>query len=258
VILVHTLCPVDWSSQPSCHNRLKSLNSFSVGHLAGWGIVFSKNMNAGAVACGFEQRKTKGVLPRAKDAASQPFAVFRHPISSPVLDDLEVVQRRYRCRRHLGHDSPDNSLPVGRSQSSPTNIRFRDGIEGAGVNSPYRRARKSDLVHRLRPHQPPTQASRLQPLPRRPAALIRSGSERVPRTGNVARRRRSDMAGIFLRDPVDEYAEPQAELATARIEHVNRRRRGRGVGRSLSSGRAEARTRGPGRREMRRNEFLKL
>ncbi len=37
--------------------------------LANRGMVLSKDMNAVAVARGFEQSKTKGVLLRAKDAA---------------------------------------------------------------------------------------------------------------------------------------------------------------------------------------------
>src|SRR5580704_1982801 len=41
------------------------------------------------------------------------------------------------------------------------------------------------------------------------------------------------MAGIFLSNPVDEHADPQAELATAQVERIDRRRRGRGVGQAF-------------------------
>ena len=55
-----------------------------------------KDANAGAVTADFKQCETKRIFLGAEHAADETFLVLRHPITPPVLGDLEMVWSRYR------------------------------------------------------------------------------------------------------------------------------------------------------------------
>lgn len=64
----------------------------------------------GAVTSGLKQCETERILLTAEHAADQPFIVLRYPIASAVLGDFEMVRRRYRMRRKVGHAHSANPV----------------------------------------------------------------------------------------------------------------------------------------------------
>ena len=74
------------------------------------GAIPGKDSNTGAVARHFKQGETKRILLGTEYAADKPFLFLRHPITPPVLDDLEIVWRQYRLRREAGHTLSANAV----------------------------------------------------------------------------------------------------------------------------------------------------
>jgi len=62
-----------------------------------------KHANAGAVTTDFKQCETDRILLGAEYATDETFLILRHPITTSVLGDLEMVRGRYRLRYEVRH-----------------------------------------------------------------------------------------------------------------------------------------------------------
>ena len=60
-----------------------------------------KHPNAGAVTTDFKQCEAKRIFLGAEYATDEAFLILRHPITSPVLGDLEMVRGRCRLRNEI-------------------------------------------------------------------------------------------------------------------------------------------------------------
>jgi hypothetical protein len=162
--------------------------------LVNCGFVFRKNANAGVVARGFEQRKTKRVLLRQKHAADQSTLIQDLPKTVFILSNLEVVASRNKrqCKnRHatllilqIPRKAGRIASATAKKRNSETvrvfclsyaacarapprspigvsgGLKFRDGLLAVTVRIPYTRTGRSRGRPMLDKARPPPRKRR--------------------------------------------------------------------------------------------------
>ena len=84
-----------------------------------------KHANAGAVTTDFKQCETDRIFLGAEYATDETFLILRHPITSPVLGDLEMVRGRYRLRHEIRHVT---LAPIPDRERGPQPVRSNERL----------------------------------------------------------------------------------------------------------------------------------